>query len=66
MLKNLSKIGKSLRKSEQKAINGGCPTGGGNICDSYTGPIIVTCAQYHLLPPQFATCVLVSVECFPQ
>ena len=66
MLKNLSNIGKSLNKSEQKAINGGCPPGGGNVCSGYTGPIVVTCEQYYNLPPQFTFCVLVSVDCFPQ
>ncbi|OJJ23459.1 hypothetical protein BKI52_03600 [marine bacterium AO1-C] len=51
---------KQLTKTEQRNIKGG------GQCDGYTGPIVVTCEQYHNLPPQYQGCVLVSVDCFPR
>lgn len=59
-MKKISNLGTILNKKQQKEVKGG----GG--CDSYTGPIFVTCEQYHELPRQYQMCVMVSVDCFPR
>lgn len=59
-MKKFSTLGTILNKNQQKNIKGG-----GNPCDSYSGPIFVTCKQYDALSPQHKMCVMVSVECFP-
>jgi hypothetical protein len=59
-MKKFSTLGTVLNKNQQKEVKGG------NGCNSYTGPIFVTCEQYHELPPQYQMCVLVSVDCFPR
>ncbi|WP_159025569.1 hypothetical protein [Aquimarina sp. Aq78] len=61
MKNTLLNLGKKLSRTEQKQINGG-----GNPCDTYNGPIVVTCSQYEQLPPQHKFCVMVSVDCFPR
>ena len=55
-------LDKALNKTEQKNIKGKL----GLSCNTYNGPIFVTCEQYEALPPEHKGCVKVSVDCFPR
>ncbi|HAS40632.1 MAG TPA: hypothetical protein DCS93_09140 [Microscillaceae bacterium] len=62
MKKKFSTLGKQLTRTELRNVKGGCP--GHHICDTYNGPIEVTCEQFHALPPEYQMCVDVAADCF--
>ncbi|WP_340064202.1 hypothetical protein [Ascidiimonas aurantiaca] len=62
-MKQLSNFGKALNKQAQKEIIAGCSCG--HICDTYNGPIEVTCEQFRRTPPQFQQCVDMLEPCDP-
>jgi len=59
-MKQLSNFGKALNKEAQREIIAGCSC---HICDTYNGPIEVTCEQFYNLPPQFQQCVDLLDDC---
>lgn len=64
MKKSILNLGKALNKAEQKIINGGGPSCPGPICYGISGFGCGTCEDFHSLPLECKSRVLVHSDCF--